>query len=198
MDAQRRTLKTGLLQILPECCIARTSWLYGAGGKCFPDTILRLAANRPNLDVVNDQRGCPTYTVDLAHAIMELCRKDATGIVHVTECGRMHMVRFRVRNCEECRTRHRSLSDDERADGASRASSDVLRLIGNESWSIRHRNAWLARRIGAIHGRTERGKVVQLPLEFDTVRMRRGSGPVKVIQNYIDGKFVKDSGNSPT
>ena len=73
-----------VLQILPDCCVARTSWLFGVGGKCFPDTILKLAASRPALDVVNDQRGCPTYTVDLAGAIIALCRKNASGIVHVT------------------------------------------------------------------------------------------------------------------
>jgi dTDP-4-dehydrorhamnose reductase len=73
-----------LLALMPECCIARTSWLFGIGGKCFPDTILKLAASRPALDVVNDQRGCPTYSVDLARAIVQLCRKDASGIVHVT------------------------------------------------------------------------------------------------------------------
>ena len=77
----------GLLEVLPECCIARTSWLFGRGGKCFPETILKLAATRPTLDVVNDQRGCPTYTVDLARAIAELCRRGASGIVHVTNAG---------------------------------------------------------------------------------------------------------------
>jgi len=41
-----------LSQILPDCCIVRTSWLFGAGGKCFPDTILKLAASRPQLEVV--------------------------------------------------------------------------------------------------------------------------------------------------
>lgn len=73
-----------LLDIVPDCCIARTSWLFGTGGKCFPDTILRLAASRPTLDVVNDQRGCPTYATDLAQAIIGLCHEDACGIVHVT------------------------------------------------------------------------------------------------------------------
>jgi dTDP-4-dehydrorhamnose reductase len=77
----------GLLEVLPECCIARTSWLFGRGGKCFPETILKLAATRPALDVVNDQRGCPTYTVDLARSIAELCRRGASGIVHVTNAG---------------------------------------------------------------------------------------------------------------
>jgi dTDP-4-dehydrorhamnose reductase len=76
-----------ILKILPDCCILRTSWLFGAGGKCFPDTILKLAASRKELDVVNDQRGCPTYTVDLARTIMELSRKGATGTVHATNSG---------------------------------------------------------------------------------------------------------------
>jgi dTDP-4-dehydrorhamnose reductase len=76
-----------LLERVAECCIARTSWLFGTDGKCFPDTILKLAAGRPTLDVVNDQRGCPTYAVDLAGAIVQLCRKNASGIVHVTNAG---------------------------------------------------------------------------------------------------------------
>ncbi len=76
-----------LQELMPECCIARTSWLFGSGGKCFPDTILKLAASRPALDVVNDQRGSPTYAVDLARAIVRLCRKNASGIVHVTNAG---------------------------------------------------------------------------------------------------------------
>jgi len=76
-----------LLELIPDCCIARTSWLFGTGGKCFPDTILKLAASRPALDVVNDQRGCPTYVVDLARAVLQLCRKSARGIIHVTNAG---------------------------------------------------------------------------------------------------------------
>ncbi len=76
-----------LLELVPDCCIARTSWLFGIGGKCFPDTILKLAASRPALDVVNDQRGCPTYVVDLARSIIQLCQKNARGIVHVTNAG---------------------------------------------------------------------------------------------------------------
>jgi dTDP-4-dehydrorhamnose reductase len=77
----------GLLRELPDVCIARTSWLFGVGGKSFPDTMLKLAASRPALDVVSDQRGCPTYSVDLARAVVQLCRKGASGIVHVNNAG---------------------------------------------------------------------------------------------------------------
>jgi dTDP-4-dehydrorhamnose reductase len=76
-----------LLEILPEVCIARTSWLFGQGGKCFPATILKLASTRPEISVVNDQRGSPTFTRDLASALVKLCRADARGIVHVTNSG---------------------------------------------------------------------------------------------------------------
>ncbi|HZQ93451.1 MAG TPA: dTDP-4-dehydrorhamnose reductase [Candidatus Sulfotelmatobacter sp.] len=76
-----------LLEILPDCCIVRTSWLFGAGGKCFPDTILKLAEDRPVLDVVSDQRGCPTYTMDLAGALAQLCANNARGIVHASNAG---------------------------------------------------------------------------------------------------------------
>jgi dTDP-4-dehydrorhamnose reductase len=76
-----------LLEILPEVCIARTSWLFGHGGKCFPATILKLASTRPQISVVNDQRGSPTFTRDLASALAQLCRAGARGIVHITNSG---------------------------------------------------------------------------------------------------------------
>ena len=76
-----------LLEILPNVCIARTSWLFGHGGKCFPATILKLASTRPEIFVVNDQRGSPTLTLDLASALVQLCRASASGIVHVTNAG---------------------------------------------------------------------------------------------------------------
>jgi len=74
----------GIREVLSECCIVRTSWVFGVGGKCFPDTILKLAETQGRLDVVADQRGCPTYTIDLARAIIELCRKNAAGTIHAT------------------------------------------------------------------------------------------------------------------
>ncbi|MGA7381335.1 MAG: dTDP-4-dehydrorhamnose reductase [Terriglobales bacterium] len=76
-----------LYQTLPDCCIVRTSWVFGVGGKCFPDTILKIAPTKPEIDVVDDQRGRPTYTPDLARAIIQLCQQQAAGIVHVTNAG---------------------------------------------------------------------------------------------------------------
>jgi dTDP-4-dehydrorhamnose reductase len=76
-----------LLEILPKVCIVRTSWLFGHGGKCFPATILKLASTRPEISVVNDQRGSPTFTPDLAKALVQLCRANAQGLVHATNFG---------------------------------------------------------------------------------------------------------------
>lgn len=76
-----------LLETLPDVCIVRTSWLFGPGGKCFPATIVKLASSRSEISVVNDQRGSPTFTADLATALVELCRKSARGIVHATNAG---------------------------------------------------------------------------------------------------------------
>jgi dTDP-4-dehydrorhamnose reductase len=76
-----------LLEILPDVLIVRTSWLFGHGGKCFSATILKLAATRREISVVNDQRGCPTFAHDLAAALVSLCRKSANGIVHATNSG---------------------------------------------------------------------------------------------------------------
>jgi dTDP-4-dehydrorhamnose reductase len=81
-------------RILPGCCIVRTSWLFGIGGKCFPDTILKLAAARSEIDVVTDQRGSPTHAPDLARAIVQLCRSQATGIVHATNRGECSWFEF--------------------------------------------------------------------------------------------------------
>jgi dTDP-4-dehydrorhamnose reductase len=76
-----------LLEIIPDACIVRTSWLFGHGGKCFPATILKMAANRREISVVNDQRGSPTFTRDLAPVLAQLCANGARGIIHVTNSG---------------------------------------------------------------------------------------------------------------
>lgn len=117
-----------LLEILPDCCIARTSWLFGTGGKCFPDTILKLAATRPALDVVADQRGCPTYSVDLSRAIIGLCRNQAGGIVHVTNAGNCSWFEFaqEIVKGEGLATDVRPVSSQQMARPAPRPAFSVL------------------------------------------------------------------------
>lgn len=63
--------------------IARTSWLYGHHGKNFVETMLSLA-DKPEIKVVDDQTGCPTWTVELANGILKLLSKPY-GTYHV--CG---------------------------------------------------------------------------------------------------------------
>lgn len=71
-----------------EMIIARTSWLFGAHGKCFPRTILSAGLERKPLRVVNDQRGSPSYTKDIAAAICNLIEMDAMpGIYHIANSG---------------------------------------------------------------------------------------------------------------
>jgi dTDP-4-dehydrorhamnose reductase len=120
--------EVALQQILPRCCIVRTSWLFGTGGKCFPDTILKLAASRPTLDVVNDQRGSPTYSVDLARAIVQLCREDASGIVHATNAGDCSWFEFAQAIVARAgfRTEVRPVSTQQMARPAPRPAYSVL------------------------------------------------------------------------
>jgi dTDP-4-dehydrorhamnose reductase len=68
--------------------IVRTSWLFGTG-RCFPATIVRLAAERDELTVVDDQVGCPTFTGHLAEALIELIDAHALplGVVHMAATG---------------------------------------------------------------------------------------------------------------
>jgi len=71
----------------PKTLVVRTSWLYGAQGRNFVNTIMRLASEHPALRVVADQRGCPTYASDLAVALARVLDMDLRGIVHATGAG---------------------------------------------------------------------------------------------------------------
>ncbi len=67
--------------------VVRSSWLFGAHGRCFPKTILRLAGERDQLSVVADQIGCPTFTGHLAAALVEIAETPRPGILHVAAAG---------------------------------------------------------------------------------------------------------------
>jgi dTDP-4-dehydrorhamnose reductase len=76
--------------------IVRSSWLFGTEGPCFPATIVRLAAERDELKVVDDQIGCPTFTGHLAQALVELAVSEdrPAGIVHIAANGSCSWFQF--------------------------------------------------------------------------------------------------------
>lgn len=67
--------------------IVRTAWLYGHGGNNFVKTIQKLAKEKGQLKVVNDQQGSPTFTLDLANKIAEVVKSSQFGIYHITNSG---------------------------------------------------------------------------------------------------------------
>ncbi|WJW76724.1 dTDP-4-dehydrorhamnose reductase [Thiohalobacter sp. IOR34] len=74
-------------EVLPEAVILRTAWVYGAHGHNFVKTMLRLAAEREELRVVDDQVGTPAWTADIATAIRALIGAGASGTWHFTNEG---------------------------------------------------------------------------------------------------------------
>lgn len=99
VGAYGRTKAAGERMLAAACAehvIVRTAWLYGPAGKNFVCTMLRLMRERDELSVVADQRGTPTYTVDLAGALVELVKQDARsyGAYHYTNAGETTWHRF--------------------------------------------------------------------------------------------------------
>lgn len=90
INAYGRTKLAGEVEVLRSgvaSIVVRTSWLFGPGGKNFVDTIASKLDKGDGLEVVDDQRGSPTYSRDLAHAIELLLRRGSVGTVHVTNSG---------------------------------------------------------------------------------------------------------------
>src|SRR5207248_10948294 len=99
LSAYGRTKLAGEVEVArhaPEAhTIVRSSWLFGIGGPCFPATIMRLARERDELRVVDDQVGCPTFTGHLARSLVELASFGRPlGIVHVAAGGSCSWFQF--------------------------------------------------------------------------------------------------------
>lgn len=96
--AYGRTKASGEWAVRAECpdaLVVRTAYLYGAGGACFPATIARLLRERDTIDVVDDQVGQPTWTVDLARFVLALVEAGApAGAYHGTSAGRASWWQF--------------------------------------------------------------------------------------------------------
>ncbi|MGW2446645.1 dTDP-4-dehydrorhamnose reductase [Streptomyces sp. NPDC001675] len=89
--AYGRTKLAGERAVLAEhqggAVVLRTAWLYGAHGRNFVRTMLELEARRDTLDVVDDQRGQPTWSADVAALVADLGAGDARGVLHATNSG---------------------------------------------------------------------------------------------------------------
>ena len=72
---------------LEALTIIRTAWLFGPGRNNFISTILGLARERDSLNVVHDQIGSPTYSVDLAQLSLKLVEAEGNGLFHIVNSG---------------------------------------------------------------------------------------------------------------
>ena len=68
----------------PKHYVTRISWVFGINGNNFIKTMIKLSANHDSLNVVNDQIGSPTYTVDLAKVLVDMAQTDKYGTYNVT------------------------------------------------------------------------------------------------------------------
>ena len=129
-----------LMQVNPAgYAIVRTAWLYGVGGLSFPRTMVEVARQGKPLRVVSDQVGCPTYTGDLAKAIVALSRTKAQGIFHCTNAGPTNWYEFARETLEQFKVPAdlKPISSDEykkmRPKSAHRPSYSVLDCTSLES-----------------------------------------------------------------
>lgn len=89
------------LDVCPQTFVVRTAWLYGAEGKNFVKTMLRLARQNGVIKVVSDQWGSPTNAADLADALLRLAVTDLYGIYHAVNAGVCSWYDFACRIVEQ-------------------------------------------------------------------------------------------------
>jgi dTDP-4-dehydrorhamnose reductase len=90
-----------VLAASPRHAVVRSAWLFGIGGRNFAETMLRLAGEReatgpsvatgpaPQVQVVTDQVGCPTWTGHLAPALLGVIERGVAGLVHLAGAGQV-------------------------------------------------------------------------------------------------------------
>jgi dTDP-4-dehydrorhamnose reductase len=130
LSAYGRTKLHGEAAAGANAWIVRTSWLFGPTGHNFVRTMLRLGAEREEVAVVDDQRGCPTYVGQLATAVRELVDMDRRrGVWHLAAQGDCTWADFAEAVFSEtgldCRVRR--VSTEELGRPAPRPPSAVLR-----------------------------------------------------------------------
>lgn len=131
-SAYGRTKAAGEWAVLaadPRHLVLRTAWLYGAGGPCFPKTMVRLVRDRGAVQVVDDQVGQPTWSRDVADLAVRLVEADvAGGLYHATSGGRGTWF-------DLARAAVESAGMDPRAVGPT-TSADFVRPAPRPAWSV--------------------------------------------------------------
>jgi dTDP-4-dehydrorhamnose reductase len=131
-DGERRALDAN-----PDgTFIVRTAWLYGEHGGNFAKTILALGSARPEVSVVADQIGQPTWTMDLAHQIVALMDSDApAGIYHGTASGQASWFEFARELFTLGGLDPESVKPTDAASFVRPAPRPAYSVLGHDAWS---------------------------------------------------------------
>ncbi|MFP5250985.1 MAG: dTDP-4-dehydrorhamnose reductase [Actinomycetes bacterium] len=117
--------------------LVRTAWLYGQHGPNFAATMLALAAQRETLTVVDDQRGQPTWTRDLAEQIVRLLDTGARrGILHGTSSGETTWFGFARAIFEEAGLDPERVQPTDSSTFVRPAPRPAYSVLGHDAWSF--------------------------------------------------------------
>jgi len=151
--ASKAAGEDAVFRACPDALIVRTAWVYGAGGKNFVETMLRLMTTRDTLSVVADQIGTPTHTVSLARALIGLTERRVSGVHHFTDAGAASWYDFACAIYDIGRARGALTSDVEIR---PIATADYPTPARRPSYSVLDKSsAWAALGGPAAHWRTE-------------------------------------------
>jgi len=108
--------------------IVRTSWLYGKNGKNFVNSIIKLLSEKEEIDIVNDQVGSPTYTIDLAIKLRELVGR-GYGTYHISNTSRCswHEFAVEIAKLKGIKAEIRPITSDKLNRPAKRSAFSVLK-----------------------------------------------------------------------
>lgn len=126
LHGERELLNLGLARLL----IIRTSWLFGPHKTNFVTRILELATTRPELGIVHDQVGSPSYTPDLAANSLALVERQATGVFHLANAGQASWCELAAEavHCADHHCRIKPITSAEYPQKAVRPAYSVLDL----------------------------------------------------------------------
>lgn len=117
-----------------DVVVLRTAWLYGAHGSCFPRTIAGALGKRDTLDVVSDQVGQPTWTVDVARLVLDLVAAEApAGTYHATSSGQTSWHGFAQAVAEEAGTDPARVRETDSAAFVRPAPRPAYSVLGHDA-----------------------------------------------------------------